>query len=210
MSDKKNILYVVGSVLAIVLLGFWYLNFGKSAAVRNFPSAGTDIIAFGDSLVQGTGATSSGTNFVSLLSRKIGRPIINLGVSGNTTADGLARLAELDQYNPKVVLLLLGGNDHLRKVPIDVTFGNLGSIIQNLQSRGAVVLILGVKGNLFGDKFKPQFEKLRDTYHTAYVPDVLDGLFGKRQFMSDSVHPNDVGYAKIADRIYPELVKLLR
>ena len=206
----KNNQYIIGTFAVALILGFWYFTGEKSLSVRNFPSAGTDIIAFGDSLVQGTGASTQERNFVSLLSQKLGRPIVNLGVPGNTTADGIARLAELDQYSPKVVLLLLGGNDHLRKVPIDTTFANLGAIIQNLQSRGAVVLLLGIKGNLFGDQFKPRFEKLRGTYHTAYVSDVLDGLFGKTQFMSDSIHPNDAGYAKIADRIYPELIKLLK
>ena len=160
-------------------------------------------------MVEGVGSTQ-GNDFVSLLSKKIGRPIINLGVSGNTTEDGLNRLNELDKYKPKVVILLLGGNDHLKKVPIDETFNNLGKIIENLQSRGAVVLLLGVKGNLFGDRFKSEFEKLSGKYKTAYVPNVLDGLFGNTKYMSDTIHPNDAGYSVIAGRVYPVLSKLLK
>jgi acyl-CoA thioesterase I len=131
-------------------------------------------------------------------------------ISGNTTADGLARINELDKYKPKVVILLLGGNDHLRKVPIETTFENLGKIIESIHSRGATVLLLGVKGNLFGDKFASEFEKVSDKYKTAYVSNILDGLFGDTKYMEDSIHPNDAGNKIIAERIYPVLVSLLK
>lgn len=208
--ESKKIWYIVGVIGLIILIGFLFAKLGKESVVTNYPAEGEDIIAFGDSLIVGVGARAPANNFVSLLSDKIGQPIINLGVSGNTTEDGLARLGELDKYNPKIVLLLLGGNDHLRKVPIGETFINLEKIIENIQDRGAVVVLLGVKGNLFGDKFEPEFEKLRDKYHTAYVSNVLDELFGNSKYMSDTIHPNDIGYKMIADRIYPVLLKVLK
>lgn len=200
--------YFAGIVILVALFAFFVFS-GKESAVHNYPSAGTDIIAFGDSLVQGVGATE-GNDFVSLLSKKIGRPIVNLGVSGDTTAQGLARIGELDRFRPQVVLLLLGGNDHLRKVPIEETFANLGKIIENIHARGAIVLLLGVRGSLLGDKFEEEFEKLHEQYETAHVPDVLSGLFGHGEYMSDTIHPNNLGYAKIAERIYPVLLHLLR
>ena len=202
----RYILMAVAAVLVIVVL-FWHFHQGP-AKILNYPSNGTDMIAFGDSLVEGVGSTD-GNNFVSLLSKRIDLPIVNLGKSGDTTAQGLARINELDQYHPKIVLLLLGGNDHLKKIPIAETFDNLGEIIENIEGRGAVVLLLGVRGNLIGDKFKAEYEKLRNKYQTAYVPDVLSGLFGDTRYMSDEIHPNDAGYAKIADRIYPVLFNLL-
>ena len=207
---NKKIWLTIGAAVLALALGLFYFRLGKKDNIKNYPSQGADIVAFGDSLVEGVGASSEQNNFISLLSAKIGTPIVNLGLSGNTTADGLARLSELNKYNPKIVLLLLGGNDHLQKIPIDLTFSNLGKIIENIQSRGAIVLLLGVKGNLLGDKFKPEFEKLKNKYHTAYVSDVLGGLFGDSRYMSDAVHPNDFGYATIADRIYPVLSKLLK
>lgn len=208
--ESKKIWYIVGVIGLVVLIGFLFAKLGKESVVTNYPSQGQDILAFGDSLVQGVGASNQDNNFVSFLSARVALPIINLGVSGDTTADGIARLSELDKYNPKIILLLLGGNDHLRKVPIGETFINLGKIIENIQARGAVVILLGVKGNLFGDKFEPEFEKLRDKYHTAYVSNVLDGLFGNTKYMSDTIHPNDIGYKMIADRIYPVLLKVLK
>ncbi|KND49850.1 MAG: acyl-CoA thioesterase I [Parcubacteria bacterium C7867-003] len=204
---KSNFLYFGGSVVLFIILFFVFRGSGE---IKNYPSNGTDIIAFGDSLVQGVGATSEKANFVSILSRRIGKPIINLGVSGNTTIDGLARLNELDKYNPKVVILLLGGNDYLKKVPIDETFSNLEKIIKNIQNRGAVVVLLGIRGGLISDKFDEKFEDLSSDTQTAFVSNVLDGLLTKDEFMSDAIHPNDTGYAKIATRVYPVLQKLVK
>lgn len=201
-SSKTKIALLVFSVSALFFVAYYFLL--PNDKIKNYPSKGTDVIAFGDSLIRGVGS-SNNDGFISLLSKRINKPIINLGVSGNTTEDGLKRLSELDKYKPKVVIVLLGGNDHLRKVPIESTFENLERIITDIQSKGAVVLLLGVKGNLFGDKFKSRFENLSEKYNTAYVEDVLSGLFGNPKYMSDAIHPNDLGYEKIAERIYPIL-----
>ena len=203
-----NTRYVLAAAALLVAAAVYFFFF-NTAPIANYPSAGTDIVAFGDSLVAGTGATD-GRDFVLLLSGAIGQPVINLGVPGDTTQDGLARMSELDAYKPKVVLLLFGGNDYLKRIPQEQTFANLAAIIKDIQSRGAIVLLLGVRGGLFGDYFSSGFEDLRSAYHTAYVPDVLDGLLGDKQYMSDQIHPNDAGYAAIADRITPVLKKLLR
>jgi len=202
-------LIIIGGIILVVVGGLYFFSPSSIATITNLPSKGSDIIAFGDSLVEGVGSTG-GNDFVSVLSQKIGQPIINLGHAGDTTEDGLARIKKLDNYNPKVVLLLVGGNDHLRKIPVATTHENLAVLIANIQSRGAVVLLLGVRGGLFNDRFGKEFEDLRDTYHTAFVSDVLDGLFGHPQYMSDEVHPNSAGYSMIAERIYPVLVELIR
>ena len=200
---------IILSVILVVFVALGIYYFSRNNTITNYPSKGTDIVAFGDSLVEGLGSTS-GNDFVSLLSQKIGQPIINLGHRGDMTIDGIARINQLDAYNPKVVIILLGGNDHLRKIPIEDTFKNLATLIENIQARGAVVLLLGVRGGLFADRFGPKFENLRDTYHTAFVSDVLGGLFGKPEFMHDTIHPNDIGYGIIADRIYPVLMGVIK
>ena len=196
-------------ILVAVLVTLSVFYFLRSEPISNYPSQGTDIIAFGDSLVEGAGSTD-GNDFVSVLSRKIGRPIINLGHAGDTTADGIARINQLDTYNPQVVLLLLGGNDYLKKIPVPDTRKNLATLIQNIHARGAIVLLLGVRGGLLMDHFDTEFENVRDTYHTAFVSNVLEGLWGNMQYMSDTLHPNNIGHEIIAERIYPVLVEMIK
>jgi acyl-CoA thioesterase I len=166
------------------------------------------IIAFGDSLVYGTG--SSGGGFVKLLEQKLGKPIENLGVPGDSTADGIARLDQVIERHPAVVILLLGGNDYLRQVPRDETFANVARIVERLQAEGIAVLLIGVRGGLIRDLYAERFEELADRYHTAYVHDVLDDTLGVSGYMADQVHPNDAGYRVIADRVYPVLAKMVK
>lgn len=205
MSNQKAFFIIILS--GLFLFGLFYLS--QTKPIANYPSKGTDIIAFGDSLIEGVGSTP-GNDFISLLSKNINKPIINLGHSGDTTQNGVVRIGQLDRYNPKLVILLLGGNDYLKNIPISETFKNLAFIIENIQARGAMVLLLGIQGGIITDNFNNKFEDLRDTYHTAYVSNVLDGLFANMRYMSDPVHPNDKGYKIIADRVYPVLERILK
>jgi lysophospholipase L1-like esterase len=208
LNFSKRSYYITGGFVFLLII--FYFLFWRQEKITNFPSNGTNIVAFGDSLVLGVGASSEENNFVSVLSRKINIPIVNLGVSGDTTSDGLARINELEIYNPKVVIVLFGGNDYLKKVPTDITFSNLEKIIQKIQSKGSIVLLLGIRGGVLNDKYKAEFKRIKNKYHTAYSPDVLKGLLTNEKYMSDPVHPNDMGYFKIAEKIYPTLLKLIK
>jgi lysophospholipase L1-like esterase len=194
-------LVIVMAVL--VTIGVWWL--WPEPTITNYPARGTDLVAFGDSLIEGVGA-NPGKDLVSQLSVAVGMPIVNLGVSGDTTAAGLARISQLDTYDPRVVVLLLGGNDALRNVPLAETRANLSQIITNIQSRGAVVLLLGVRGGLLGSgNYDEMYQSLAKEHQTAFVPDVLRGVFGRSNLMADAIHPNDDGYTKMAERILPVL-----
>lgn len=201
---QKIILFVI----AIFLLGVGFFFFKPEQKITNYPSSGDSVVAFGDSLIEGVGATS-GNDFVSQLSKKIGEPIINLGISGNTTAQGLARVDRIAEYKPKVVLVLLGGNDYLQKVPRKETFRNLEMIISNIQATGAVVVLLGIQGGVLDDPYEGEFEALARKKGTLYVSNMLEGLVGNSRYMSDAIHPNDVGYLKMVERVYPEVKKVL-
>ena len=196
-------MYAIVAIGAIVLM---YRLF-SSDEITNYPSEGTSIVAFGDSLVFGTGATE-GNDFVSILSRQVGEEIINLGVPGDATRDALSRIDEVLALDPKIVLVLFGGNDYLRKIPPEETFANLEVVIETIHRSGAVVIFLGVRGGVLRDNFEDRYTSLAKTHGTAYVPNVLDGLFGNPQFMSDAVHPNDAGYAVIAERVGEVFVPL--
>ena len=203
---SRNILIVIFVAIAVVLTLVFVLKGEKR--ITNMDSEGSTIVAFGDSLVQGVGSTD-GNDFVSVLSIRIGRPIINLGVSGNTTADGLSRIDSALKQDPKIVILLLGGNDYLKKVPIDQTFDNLQRIVMAIHSKGSMVILLGVRGGLLKDNFEDRFKDFAKRNNVAFVPDVLDGIIYNKEFLSDSIHPNDIGYKMIADRVEPVLRELL-
>ena len=203
--NKK--LSIIGGAIFVVIILFFV--FKDSSIIKNYPPQQGPIVAFGDSLVFGYGATP-GNDFVSILSRKIGEPIINLGVSGDTTAGGLERVNEVVSEKPRITLVLLGGNDFLRKVDRAQSFNNLRLIISRIQDSGSIVVLLGVRGGLLINSADGLYEDLAKETHSAYVPDVLNGLFADSRYMFDGMHPNDRGYAKIADKIYPILSKLLR
>ena len=196
MNYKKLSLIVIPIIVLILYFIF------KSPDIKNYPPKNHIVVAFGDSLVQGVGSTIS-NDFVTLLSKKIGKPIINLGVSGNTTAQGLDRIDDVISRDPGTVVVLLGGNDYLRKIPQDQTFSNLRKIIVTLQSKGIVVVLLGVRGGLLVDKFSSDFSTLAKETGVIFIPNVLDGLIGDSRYMSsDGIHPNNVGYSMIADKVY--------
>lgn len=177
--------------------------------IKNAPAEGETIVAFGDSLVAGVGARESG-GFVSILSERISIPIINRGRGGDTTASALTRIAEVTELEPDMVLVLLGGNDAISQVSHEETFAHLRTIIIELQESGAVVVLLGVRGSLLGDEYKDHFREIAEETGSAYVPDVLDGLFGSDTFMTDRIHPNDAGHERIADRVEPIVRELLQ
>lgn len=197
--------YGIAIFALIFALGglFWWWQGQDTPVVKNAPSKPKEqlrIIAVGDSLVAGYGATA-GHNFVSLLSRRIGIPITNHGVSGDTSGQVLERIGEALEGKPDVVILLVGGNDALQKIPKEKTFQNIATIIEAAQGEGSAVVLIGVQGGIIGDKYQDQFDELAEKYQTAYVPDILDGLIGDSRYMSDYIHPNDKGYEKIAEKI---------
>lgn len=200
--------FLIISIVVIVVIASFFI-FRKSTSIKNYPADGSTIIAFGDSLMQGVGATKD-NDFPSVLSAMLGEPIINMGVSGNTTAQGLDRIDEAISLDPKVVMVLLGGNDFLRKIPIEETFQNLDTIVSKFQENGAVVVLLGIRGGLLPDPYKERFEKIAKDRGTVYVPNVLAGLLGKAKYMSDPIHPNDAGYRKIAEKVYPVLKQVIK
>jgi lysophospholipase L1-like esterase len=113
--------------------------------IRNIRSAGQSIICFGDSLTEGVGATP-GDDYPSALSRLIGFSVINAGRRGDTTAQALARLPEsVLGKNPRLVIVLLGGNDFLRQAPRQETRKNLEEIVSRIQAEDAMVVIDGAE-----------------------------------------------------------------
>ena len=148
---------------------------------------------------------------MSVLSGRLGISIINAGRRGDTTGSALARLdGAVLSRSPRVVIVLLGGNDFLRRVPRETTFQNLGTIVRRIREQGAAVVLVGVEVGLFSDSYGSEYERLARATSAALVPDILDGIFGHSGRMSDGVHANDRGYEMIADRLEPVVAELVR
>jgi len=203
-----------GLVITLLLLltggACWFLGDDGPTELTNFPPTATGPwIAFGDSLTEGYGA-GPGEDYPSVFSRLTGIKVRNLGVSGNTTHDGLARLEEAAALKPRVVLLCLGGNDTLRQIPAEVTFKNLATMIDRFHHEGSFVVLIGVpSASLLRDKYKKRFEQLAREKRVLLLENILDGVLFHRDLMSDRLHPNAAGYEKIARRFADELAEYL-
>jgi lysophospholipase L1-like esterase len=194
---------LLAGVAAGLVLGFVVMRSRDNAwRITNEHPAGDVIVAFGDSLTAGY-QMAEAESYPAQLAGLLGREVVNRGVSGDTTADGLARLdRDVLAENPGVVLLSLGANDMLRRQPMDATFANLRLIVDRIQARGALVVLIGVEGfpMVHGD-YGERYRALARETGCVYVPDMLDDVFGDPALMYDQIHPNAKGYARIAHRI---------
>lgn len=167
------------------------------------PRLGLDdvIVAFGDSLTYGTGADTQ-TAYPAVLAATIGHTVINAGVPGETTSDAITRLPEvLTQHQPKLVLLCLGGNDMLRKIPPATIERNLRAMIRTIQSSGASVVLIGVpEPAIFGGA--PDFyAKIADEFALPYEGEIFNKVLRNPSLKSDPIHANAEGYRLVAQRI---------
>lgn len=199
--------YSIPGVIVLTLAAIWYARAGTPRAA--IPTAGSTIIAFGDSLVAGRGA-SPGRDLVAILERRLRTDIVNAGRSGDTTAAALARLdRDVLSRHPRIVVVLLGGNDFLRQVPREQTLANLEAIVSRIRERGAAVVIVGVSAGLFGDPYAEGLTALARRTSSGLVTDILGGIMGDSALMADAIHPNDRGYVVMADRLEPVLRDLV-
>ncbi len=166
------------------------------------------ILVFGDSLAEGVGANQGG-DISSLLSKALSEPVLNYGVARDTTEAALTRIDAPLAEKPRLAIIILGGNDFLRKVPREETAKNLERIIATFQNEGAIVLLLGVRSGIIGGGSDEFYETIAEKTGAAYEEDILKGVFGNQSLMSDAIHPNNAGYAKIVERIIPTIKDVL-
>lgn len=162
------------------------------------------ILAFGDSLTYGTGSSSQ-HDYPNILSKLTSLEVINEGVPGEISSDGLKRLpALLDEYDPKLLILIHGGNDIIRKIPSEQTVSNLRQMIALAKNRQIEVVMLGVpKPNVFMMESAEFYQTIADDEEKlltdfATLPEIL----GDNSLKSDLIHPNDAGYKRMADNIH--------
>lgn len=167
---------------------------------------GTTVVCFGDSLTAGYGA-SAGQDYPSYLSALIHLPVINTGISGNTTRDALRRLdRDVLAYHPKLVIITLGANDFFQEIPKKETLVNMERIIERIKGQGGMVIWAAVQTGIFADGYIDDLTALADREHIILIPNVLKGIIDHPQYMSDEVHPNSEGYRIMAEHIYQKII----
>jgi acyl-CoA thioesterase-1 len=199
-----------GVFLLLPLLFFAACGRDPYNSISNLGSTGETIICFGDSLTEGVGA-GEGEDYPAVLAQKLGTAVINAGRRGDTTAQALTRLPQdVLENNPRLVIVLLGGNDFLRHVPVGETKQNLAEIVRRIHGGGAMVAIAGVRLGLFRDEYGPLFEEIARQTGALYMPHVLKGILSDAKLRSDTIHPNGAGYRVVAERVAQEIKPLLR
>ena len=194
----RNLLFGVAVLAVLIVL----MKPGSTTReITNAVPTGEAIICFGDSLTYGTGAGRD-KDYPSQLSRMIGKPVINMGVPGETTADALKRLDYVLVENPRIVIVTLGGNDMRKKVLKEQAFNNLKTIVGRIQEQGALVVIGGINVPFFGSKYGDAYEKLARETGSLLVPNVFEGIITNKSLMSDPIHPNGKGYRLMAEAFH--------
>ena len=200
---KKILLFL----LAAVILFTGYRIFIGPSQVKKESIPYNTIICFGDSLTAGTGA-EPGMDYPSQLSKMIAKPVINAGVPGDTTARALKRLErDVLSRSPDMVLITLGGNDLKNGVANNIAFNNLKRIVESIQGRGARVIIAGLKFPMRDRGFASGYKNLADQTGAVLIPDIYNGIMGRRKLMSDPIHPNSDGYKLIAEKFLKAMLQ---
>ncbi len=141
--------------------------------------------------------------------------VVSAGVSGDTTAGGLARIDHILQQNPDAVILELGANDGLRGLDPEQTYAQLDAILNRLDAKKIPVLIVGMKappnlGRDYGAEFESIYPKLAERHQAALYPFFLDGVAADPSLnQKDGMHPNAKGVAVIVERILPYVLRLI-
>lgn len=184
------------------------------------PASAQNILLVGDSISAAFGLEIS-EGWVTLLEQRLaeqGYPhqVVNASVSGDTTAGGLARLPGLlQQYQPVLVVIELGGNDGLRALPVSNMQQNLSAMVEQAEDAGAQVILLGMRippnyGPRYTDAFEKVFSDVAREKGVPLLPFLLEGVGGVEGMMqSDGVHPTAAAQSLLLDNAWPVIRRWL-
>jgi len=172
---------------------------------------GSQVLALGDSLTAGNGVTPDEA-WPSLLANRTGWHVVNGGVSGDTSAAALLRLPGLlEEHKPVLVLVTLGGNDMLRRIPQEETVANLDKILAQIKAHGAKAVLLAtpqpsVAGAAFRSLSAADFyQEVADAQHVPLIEDAVAEVLSDPQLKGDLLHPNAAGHKLLSEKIFAAL-----
>src|SRR5580698_2791590 len=178
------------------------------------------IVCFGDSLTAGYG-TDSGQSYPDYLQQRLDNAgfryrVVNSGVSGNTTKDGLGRITRLIAQHPVLVVVEFGGNDGLRGLRLEQTQQNLASIVEQLQASGTKVVLAGITlppdyGHDYIAKFDAMYPALAKRYRVPLLPFLLQDVYGVAgDIQDDNTHATAKGNQQVAVNVERLIEPLLK
>jgi lysophospholipase L1-like esterase len=176
---------------------------------RKLPRLTADavVLAFGDSLTYGTGAEEQ-ESYPAQLERLIGRRVVRAGVPGEVSSQALARLpATLEEHNPRLLLLCIGGNDFLQRLGNQQAEGNVRAMVKLAKSRGVEVMLIGTPQPGFSVSPPEFYAGIAREFRLPYEGDVIGEVLRDSSLKSDQIHPNARGYRVIAERLAAGLRK---
>ena len=151
-----------------------------------------------------------------LIDKQYNYHVVNASVSGDTTRTALNRLDDaLQQHQPAIIIVALGGNDGLRGLPFSEIEASLSAIIEKSQQAGVSVLLAGVRlppnyGAYYNSRFATLFQNLSEKYKVALVPKILDQVSDNSALMqADRTHPTAEGQKQVLENVWPRLETML-
>ena len=197
--------------LIYLLFIFTLVSCGKTVEKYAAIPQGATVLILGDSLSYGTGA-NEGEDYPSLLAKSTGWNIINAGVPGDTSAGGLARLPTLlEEHQPKLLIVELGGNDLLHQTSVAEIKQNLNSILQLAKAQGIQSILVAIPeisplkaavGNLSDH---PLYATLATETATPLFADIFSDVLSDRALKSDQIHANTKGYVVVSEQFGEQL-----
>ncbi len=194
--SKTNL---IALVCILVIIGSMVYTGTRPQPTTQKLSEDALILAFGDSLTYGKGAP--GQSYPSQLEKMIGRKVVNAGLSGEPSSQGLLRLRDLlVRHKPQLVIICHGGNDLIRQSSKEQLRNNLVDMIRMSKEMGAQVLLVGLPDfKLVRFSTEPLYEEVAVQEGTLFEGDVLRIIENTAAYKSDRVHPNAKGYRLMAE-----------
>ena len=203
---KKRKKLLVSFLLTIITSAFLMAACSSSAKLPRLASDAV-ILAFGDSLTFGTGATPA-ESYPAILEGLVGRRVVNSGVPGEVTGEGLSRLPEvLEREKPALMILCHGGNDMLRRLDRKQTANNLRAMILSARDRGVAVVIIAVPSPGLSLSPPQFYREMATVMGLPIEEEALTKVLSDGSLRSDYIHPNAAGYRRLAESIATLLKK---
>lgn len=186
-------------ILCCLLLGA-ALGCQRTPPLPPLPAGGA-VLAYGDSITFGTGA-GEGESYPAQLEKIIGRRVVNAGVPGEVSAEGLRRFAEtLDREKPALVILCHGGNDLLRKLDRSSLAENLRGMLRLARDRGVPAVLVAVPSPDLSLTPPGLYGEVASEFGVPVDGKSLGKILGKGPLKSDYIHPNAAGYRLLAENL---------